>query len=383
MHELAGHDPNGDPRQAWNGWKKALLILLIATGLAFLFAGQMYLSAAAYNRHISWGQALYWSFGDWYEWALLTPLIFWLCRRFRFDRRSWRGNLFAHLFAGLILAAMHAVLCACAAIFQGWVTGLPKAFGEELGHLLANRLHYNLAVYAVIACSWHAWDYYQKFREREAQAAELASRLAEAQLRALRMQLNPHFLFNTLNAVSSLMLKDVNAANKMVCRLGDLLRVVLENTDRQEVPLDQEIEFLRRYLEIEQIRFGDRLQLRMDVDPATLNAAVPNLILQPLVENAIRYAVEPQEDVGEIELRASRDNGSLLLQVSDNGAGDKSGPLDEGAPSGREQIGLRNTRERLRKLYGDRQKFQLVRNARGGITASLTIPFHVASPVSA
>jgi LytS/YehU family sensor histidine kinase len=199
------------------------------------------------------------------------------------------------------------------------------------------------------------------------------------------MQLNPHFLFNTLNAVSALMLKDVNAANRMIARLGDLLRLALENTERQEVPLQQEIEFLRRYLEIEQIRFGDRLQLKMDVDPATLTAAVPNLILQPLVENAIRYAIEPQEAAGQIELHSSRDNGRLILQVSDNGTGTghQTAGLFENGSNGREQVGLRNTRERLRKLYGDHQVFQLTRNARGGVTASLTIPFQVASTAGA
>src|SRR5438034_783234 len=168
---------------------------------------------------------------------------------------------------------------------------------------------------------WHAWNYYRQLREREVQATELAGQLAQAQLQALRMQLNPHFLFNALNAVSSLMLKDVVAANKMISRLGELLRLTLEKSDQQEVPLQQEIDFLRRYLEIEQIRFGERLQLQMEFEPSTLEAAVPNLILQPLVENAIRHAIEPQEAAGQIVLRSIRDNGRLVLQVSDNGPG--------------------------------------------------------------
>src|SRR4030095_5938019 len=164
-------------------------------------------------------------------------------------------------------------------------------------------------VYALIVCAWYAWDYYRKFRERDAQATELAGRLAQAQLQALRMQLNPHFLFNTLNAVSSLMLTDVAAANRMISRLGELLRLALEKSDQQEVPLQQEIEFLRKYLEIEQIRFGDRLQLKIEVAPSTIEAAVRNLILQPLVENAVRHAIEPQEAGGQIQLRSVRDNG--------------------------------------------------------------------------
>src|SRR5206468_6478361 len=135
------------------------------------------------------------------------------------------------------------------------------------------------------------------------------------QLQALRMQLNPHFLFNTLNTISSLMLKDMNSANRMVVRLGELLRSTLEISNDQEVPLRQELEFLRRYVEIEQIRFGDLLKVKLDVEPATLEASVPNLILQPLVENAIRHAIEPQPNGGHIELRYARSNGSLLLQV--------------------------------------------------------------------
>src|SRR5207247_130193 len=129
---------------------------------------------------------------------------------------------------------------------------------------------------------------------------------AQAQLEALRMQLNPHFLFNTLNAISSLMLKDVNAANKMISRLGDLLRLALETRNQQEVPLHQELEFVQRYLEIEQIRFGDRLKVKMDLEPTTLEANVPNFILQPLVENAIRHAIEPLRADGQIILRATR-----------------------------------------------------------------------------
>jgi len=279
---------------------------------------------------------------------------------------------------------VHAALCALMAVFQGHVTGKPVTFGSSLHGLLANRTHYNLAVYAVIVCAWHAWDYYRKFREREAQAAQLAGRLAQAQLQALRMQLNPHFLFNTLNAVSSLMLKDVPAANKMISRLGELLRLTLENT-QQEVPLQQELDFLRRYLDIERIRFGDRLQLKMDIDPATLSAAVPNLILQPLVENAVHHAIEPLEAGGKIELRAIRDNGCLVLQVSDNGPGLRphAAPEDEAPMDTRERIGLKNTRERLRKLYGDSQRFDLVSNAMGGVTASLSIPFHAAATPAA
>jgi two-component system LytT family sensor kinase len=363
--------------------RQGAIIFLLATVLGFFFAAQIYFSAASIHRDVSWGQALYWAFGDWYEWALLAPIIFWTCRRFRFERRSWPRSLAVYLCAGLLLAGVHAIMCAAADVLQGWVTAKPVVFGKSLRGILANRTHYNLAVYAVIVCAWHAWEYYRKLREREVQAAELTARLAQAQLQALRMQLNPHFLFNTLNAVSSLMLKDVVAANKMISRLGELLRLTLEKNDQQEVPVQQEIEFLRRYLEIEQIRFGERLQLKMEVEPSTLEAAVPNLILQPLVENAIRHAIEPQEAAGQIVLRSIRDNGRLLLQVSDNGPGLVTAQAVEKSSDTRERIGLNNTRERLRKLYGENQQFDLIGNAMGGVTASLSIPFRVAGTADA
>jgi len=361
--------------------RQTAIIVLLATVLGFFFAAQIFFSAASIHREVSWGQALYWSFGDWYEWALLVPIIFWICRRFTFERRSWPRSLAGYLCAGVLLAGIHAVMCAAADVLQGWVTAKPIVFGRSLRGILANRTHYNLAVYAVIVCGWHAWVYYRRFREREAHAAELAGRLAQAQLQALRMQLNPHFLFNTLNAVSSLMLKDVTAANKMLARLGELLRLTLQTSHQQEVPLQQEIEFLRRYLEIEQIRFGERLQLKVELDPSTLDAAVPNLILQPLVENAIQHAIEPQEAGGQIELRSSRDNGRLVLQVSDNGPGLalKTAPPGEASQASRERIGLNNTRERLRTLFRENQQFDLTGNTMGGVTARLSIPFRVAS----
>jgi len=361
--------------------RQGAIILLVATALSLFFGAQNYFSAASIHREVSWMQALYWSFTDWYEWALLAPIIFWTCREFRFERRSWPKGLIIYLCVGLLLSGVHAVLCAGADVLQGWVTAQPIAFRKSLRGVLANRTHYNLAVYAVMVCAWHAWSYYREFREREMQATELAGRLAQAQLQALRMQLNPHFLFNALNAVSSLMLKDVVAANKMISRLGELLRLTLEKSDQQEVPLQQEIDFLRRYLEIEQIRFGERLQLQMEVEPSTLPAAVPNLILQPLVENAIRHAIEPQEAGGQIVLRSIRDNGRLVLQVSDSGPGlpPASAQAAEEPGKTRERIGLNNTRERLRKLYGGNQQFDLTGNAQGGVTASLSIPFKVAS----
>lgn len=359
--------------------RTACIIFLIATFAGFFFAAQIFYSSASFKHPVTWGQALYWAFGDWYEWALLSPAIFWLSRRFEFDRTRWPGSIAVHLGFGLALSTIHAAMCAAAAVLQGVVVGPPISFLESFQRLLATRTHFNLAVYVVIVSAWHAWNYHRKYREREAEAADLTARLAQAQLEALRMQLNPHFLFNTLNAISSLMLKDVIAANKMISRLGELLRFALETKDQQEVPLKQELEFLQRYLEIERIRFGPRLNFAMQMEPSTLDASVPNLILQPLVENAIRYAIEPSSGIGQITLRSTRENGSLLIQVADNGSGlaPASTLAAHHGADHRERVGLRNTRERLQKLYGAAQSFDLRDNPSGGVIASITIPLRL------
>ena len=353
------------------------LVLIVSSFVGLFFAVQMHYSSTAFGRPVSWGQALYWALGDWYEWAILSPLIFWVSRRFSFERNRWRKSLGIHFVAGVILSVVHLLLCGMAEQLQAVVEGNRITFGTSFQRLFTNRFHFNLAVYGLIVCAWHAWDYYRKYREREAHAAQLAGRLAQAQLQALRMQLNPHFLFNTLHAVSSLMLTDVVAANRMIARLGEFLRSTLENTDQQEVPLKEELDFLRRYLEIEEIRFGERLAVRMKVEPGTLDAMVPNLILQPLVENAIRYAIEPNEGPGEIEISASKNNGEVILQVSDSGAGNgregRSKPDDSEVM--REGIGLSNTRQRLRQLYGENQKLELKRLDSGGLQLLISVPF--------
>jgi sensor histidine kinase YesM len=219
-------------------------------------------------------------------------------------------------------------------------------------------------------------EYYRRFHERELRASELEKRLAEARLQALQMQLNPHFLFNTLHAISSLMHRDIDAADRMIVRLSDLLRSALENVGIQEVQLREELAFLDSYLEIEQTRFGDRLTLRREIDPETLDALVPNLVLQPLMENAIRHGIEPRAQPGLIGLRARRENGMLHLQVFDNGNGIAAPQTFE------EGIGLSNTRARLQQLYGNAQRLELANSPQGGLVVSVRIPWRTATSPS-
>ena len=225
-----------------------------------------------------------------------------------------------------------------------------------------------MLVYWVVVAVTCAFDYYRKYREREVRAIELEKLLAQAKLQALRMQLNPHFLFNSLHSISALMHKNVDAADRMISRLGELLRAALDNTETQEVSLGQELQFLRGYLELEQIRFGSRLEVEIRAGPEALEARVPNLILQPLVENAIRHGIEPHARPGRIRLLARRQADELTLEVHDNGGG-----LGSQAPA--DGVGLSNTRARLRSLYGEAHVFELCNPPEGGLLVRLTIPF--------
>jgi len=217
----------------------------------------------------------------------------------------------------------------------------------------------------------HAMEYYRKFRENEIRASHLEMRLAQSQLQALKMQLHPHFLFNTLHSISALMNKDMKTADKMISRLGDFLRLTLENSGAQQVTLQQELDFLKCYLEIEQIRFQDRLSVQMNIDPEIVDAKVPNLILQPIVENAIRHGIAPRVEPGIINIDAQRHNGMLEINIKDNGPG-----LNSNGSNGnfREGVGLSNTRARLTQLYGELHRFNLKNAEGGGLVVNIQIP---------
>ncbi len=213
---------------------------------------------------------------------------------------------------------------------------------------------------------------YRKERDRELVTSRLESQLVQAQLQVLKMQLQPHFLFNTLNGIMVLIKENPSIASRTVARLSEFLRLTLENVGVQEVPLQRELDFLERYLQIEQLRFGDRLTVRQQVCPEAMNAMVPNLILQPLVENAIRHGVEQRRGAAEIRISAERENGSLTIHVSDNGCGLKGGT----SQSIKEGVGLSNTRARLEQLYGKMHHLELISPAKGGTDVLLRIPYH-------
>lgn len=345
-------------------WGRWLFGFGFWTLLGLSFASQFYISSAKAGLAVTWSQAVSYALGDWYVFALLSIPVMRLASRFRFEAGSDLRSLAVHALGSLVFSLAYMVL-------RAWVGQWQSAasFAEAFKPLLVKTWHFNLLIYWVIVAVSQGFEYYRRYRERELRASELEKRLAQAKLQALQMQLNPHFLFNTLHSISSLMHKDVEAADRMVMRLGDLLRAALDSSDTQEVALRQELGFLERYLEIEKTRFGDRLMVKKHIPKDLLEAQVPNLILQPLMENAIKHGIEPWAKPGRIELRARREGDRLILEVGDNGAG-----LAEDA-SWEEGVGLSNTRARLRELYGQAHRFELGRGPEGGLLVRLAIPF--------
>jgi two-component system, LytTR family, sensor kinase len=343
-----------------------LLGFLIWTGIGLAFAAQFYVSSVKAGQPISWQSAIVWSLGDWYVWALLSIVVLKLARRFPLEGKEWAICLAIHLCGSLVTSVAYIFVRAGLATLQSHLRGQSADFLEAFSSLLIKTLFFNALIYWVIVSVAHALNYYRRYRERELRASELERNLTAAKLKTLQMQLNPHFLFNTLHAISALMHKDVNAADRMISRLSELLRRALDSSEAQEVPLRQEIDFLRRYLEIEQTRFGSRLEVQFAVPDGTADFLVPNLILQPLVENAIKHGIEPNARRGVIEIGARLEENWLVLEVRDNGGG---------LPNGYdERIGLANTRSRLAQLYGNDHQFDIQTLASGGASATIRIP---------
>jgi signal transduction histidine kinase len=348
-------------------WAKWLGGFAFWTLLGLSFASQFYISSAKAGLEVSWNQAIRFALGDWYVFAVLSIPVMYLARRVPFETGTWARSLAVHVPASILFSLAYMVLRAWVGQWQGAAT-----FAEAFRPLLVKTWHFNMLIYWVIVAVSQAFENYRKYRERELRASELEKRLAQAKLQALQMQLNPHFLFNTLHSISALMHKDVEAADRMITRLADLLRAALERSDSQEVTLRQELEFLGRYLEIERTRFGDRLSVKMNIEPEALEAQVPSLILQPLVENAIKHGIEPNSKPGRIELGAHPSAGMLRLEVCDNGKGLKAKP-----EALTERVGLSNTRARLKELYGSAHQFELCSGPEGGLIARVTIPLRI------
>src|SRR5213593_3838919 len=355
-------------------WRRAALLFVAWTLVGLVFAAVSYGVALSQNdKRFGIAASLRLNLVLFYLWGVFSPLILRFCRRFRIEfRRLSIRNLTVHVPAIVLFAAVHetlllAILWSITPSARGELTTITDYYARHFGY----GFYIDLIIASLIVIGSHALLYYDDFRTGELQQSSLKAQLAQAQLHALKMQVHPHFLFNTLHSISSLVLEDPPKANSMIARLGDFLRLTLENSDQQLVSLKEEAEFLRCYLDIEQVRFGDRLKVAFEMEPMTLSAQVPHLILQPLVENAIQHAIAPRATPGRIHIEAKRLNGSLRLEVKDNGPGIVSnGDLIE-----KQRVGLSNVRARLNQIYGSDFRFELMKSKDGGLTVVMEIPF--------
>lgn len=348
------------------------VIFGVATALGFFSAFLVFYFLATFTEQIaSFPLLLALNLSYWYSWACLTPPIMWLARRFSFDRGAWRLPIAVHA-VGVVVATLAHV-----ALSVGARSLIMRIVGHETGTWLAEaqrmyivNFDWEMMTYWAIVGLSHALRYHYEAQARTLRASQLETRLVEAQLQSLQRQLQPHFLFNTLNTISALMHRDVDAADNMIAKLSDLLRLSLETVGVQEVTLKQELDFLAKYLEIEQTRFRDRLTVKFDVEPQTLDVLVPNLILQPLVENAIKHGVGPKPTPGQVVITAHRTASTLEMEVRDNGVGLSDARLSDFNRG----VGLANTRSRLQHLYGSAHRFEFRQPSGGGLSVIIAIP---------
>jgi len=355
-------------------WRRAALFFSGWTLVGIIFAGISYAAAVGENnKEFGFVSALRLNLVQFYLWAILSPLLFRFSCRFPIEFRPLNlRNLLLYFPALISFAGIHQVihLAVLWSITPRWRRQFPALIDCYRAYF-GFGFYIDLIIALLIVIAAHALLYYQNFRASELTQSSLKTQLAQAQLRALKMQLHPHFLFNTLHSISSLVLEDPPKANSMIAQLGDFLRLTLENSNQQLVSLKEETEFLRCYLEIEQVRFGDRLTVALELEPQTLSVQVPHLILQPVVENAIQHAIAPRTARGHINIEAKRLNNLLRLEVRDDGPGIASND----ALLGTEGVGLSNVRARLHQIYGSNFRFELMNARNGGLTVVMEIPF--------
>jgi two-component system, LytTR family, sensor kinase len=300
--------------------------------------------------------------------------MIWLARRFSLVGGSWKRSLGVHIPAFLIISALHSAAATFITLsvkpFENMGTS-PSAFWPRFLSRMKGSLGSDLLVYGAVLGICYAIDYYRKYREREFLAAQLETQLAQAQLDSLRMQLHPHFLFNTLNGIVGLVRDNRNeAAVSMLVGLSDLLRHALEHSDKQEVELREELNFIKLYLSIQEMRFSDRLQIELDIDPATTKALVPNLILQPLAENALHHGIARSAALGLVGISSHIENGFLRLTVYDNGVGLPTNWQLKSSGG----IGLANTAARLQQLYNENHRLDIRNREEGGVEVVIVMP---------
>jgi sensor histidine kinase YesM len=366
---VATHDPAipaAAPRRP--KWLIPALIVLIWLLLACFNTAQRFVSAVFTGERFGFAEALAFPLQQSLTWALLTPFVLMVVTRIPLRRGRIAAAVASWFVASLVIAT--------AKIGVDWLTfslfttiQVPESGMALFRRMFAVRILVCVVNVWIIGGLYLALTNYELYRDREWRARDLAARLAEAQLQVLEMQLNPHFLFNALQSIAELMHSDVDAADLMLTRLSELLRLSLSRVGVHELSLREEVDFLRRYLAIEEVRFSDRLRVEFDIEPDVLDAAVPYLVLQPLVENALKHGVARRLEPGFVRIAAHRRDSQLLLEVADNGPGL--------AAQQQERLGLANTRARLEQLFDRNQQFVLHSDPAGGVRVKLSIPFRL------
>lgn len=354
--------------------RSQILLIVGIAGLLSVLSSALSYSFALTSTRADLARAVYLNTTYWFAWALLTPPILYVARRFRIERQTWPRALAAHVPAMLAACFAHVFLSMAARAWAGYLRE-GWTFWMAVRDSYLTQVDWEMMTYAAIVGISHAAHYQRAAIERQVQAARLETSLVEARLEALQRQLHPHFLFNTLHGISALMHRDVDAADRMVALLGDLLRATL-NVHAQEISLSDELELLQKYLDIERIRFGERLTVTYAIEAESLAARVPSLVLQPLVENAIEHGLAPTSRPGRVAISCRREEGMLWLEVRDDGVGVSEG----GVEALQKGIGLSNTRSRLQHLYGPAHRLQFVREGSRGLLVRVGLPWHAEAP---
>jgi two-component system, LytTR family, sensor kinase len=356
-----------------------IFLFLLYTLIAVLMTGYRYLDDLTRQRQDTFYLRLLEEGTGVYSVFLLLPLVFQFARLYLFERKGWLMLGFYHLAGAVPFSAAHTTIMAMSRHFLAPLMGLGRYDYGIMTYRYPMEFSNDLIGFTVIV---GAYSFYQRLRIAQAQqlaSAELQTKLVQAQLENLRLQLQPHFLFNTLNTISSVMYEDVRAADAMIAQLSDLLRLTLRASRTHEIPLAEELEITRLYLDLMQKRFENKLRVTYEIDASLNTSLVPQLILQPLLENSLRHGMKAGSGAMDLSIAAHRENGTLILEVSDTGCG--LGEINPSRVFGL-GLGLSNIRDRLAHLYGDRQQFSIANRASGGAAVTLRVPLHSSASIS-
>jgi two-component system LytT family sensor kinase len=352
------------------------VLFLIYTGICVSALEYRYLDDLSRQHAGTFGRRLLEESTGVYSVFLLLPLVLLFARYYLFECQGWVRRVAWHISGAIVFSFLHTTIMALSRQILAPALGMgPYDYGI-MTYRYPMEFSNDLMGYTVIVLAYYAFERYRMAQAEKLAAAELQTKLAQAQLENLRLQLQPHFLFNTLNTISAVMYEDVRAADAMITQLSELLRLTLRASRTHEIPLSEELEITRLYMELVQRRFENKLRVTYSIDPLLNNSLVPQLVLQPLLENSLRHGMKSGAAAMELCVSAHRENGSLILQVSDSGAG-----LGETDPSGifGRGLGLSNIRDRLAQLYGESQEFTIVNRPMGGAEVTLRVPLHLSN----